>query len=82
MDDRIHINQDLAEPISRLPELSAFDSADRYALFRGEGREFGSYRLRYDRFVKQLVSDISARFGLSSMAFRDRSEYAAFDHVH
>ena len=52
MDDRIQINQDLAEPMSRLPELSAFDSADRYALFRGEGREFGSYRLRYDRFVK------------------------------
>lgn len=82
MGDEKQINQELANPISKLGEAASIAANDRFALFRTHNGGAYSYGLPYSRLVQQLVTDISARFGLSSMAFRDRSEYARFDHQH
>lgn len=82
MGDEKQINQELANPISKLSEATSIAVNDRFALFRTHNGRAYSYGLPYSRLVQQLVTDISARFGLSSMAFRDRSEYARFDHQH
>ena len=75
------INQELADPISRLDGVSSLFDGDDYAVSRQGGRA-RSYKIDYARLAQQLVSDISARFGLSSMAFRETYEYARFDHQH
>lgn len=80
MGEEKQINQELAEPISRLARVADPGPGDELALFRAPPNGASSFKLRYDRFAEQLVSDISARFGLSSMAFRDVSEYSRFDH--
>ena len=82
MGDEKQINQELANPISKLGEATSIAANDRLALFRTNSGRAYSYGLPYSRLVQQLVADISARFDLSSMAFRDRSEYARFDHQH
>ena len=82
MGEEKQINQELANPISKLGEAASISANDRFALFRTRNSGAYSYGLPYSRLVQQLVTDISARFGLSSMAFRDRSEYARFDHQH
>ena len=82
MGDEKQINQELANPISKLGEAASIAANDRLALFRTHNGRAYSYGLPYSRLVQQLVADISASFDLSSMAFRDRSEYARFDHQH
>ena len=82
MGDEKQINQELANPISKLDEVTRISADDRFALFRARNGGADSYGLPYSRLVQQLVTDISARFSLSSMAFRDKSEYAKFDHQH
>lgn len=76
------IDQDLAEPISKLGRAADLNPGDEFALFRISSGAASSFKLPYSRLVQQAVSDISARFGLSSMAFRDTWEYARFDHQH
>jgi len=76
------IDQDLAEPISKLGCAADLNPGDEFALFRISSGAASSFKLPYGRLVQQAVSDISARFGLSSMAFRDTWEYARFDHQH
>lgn len=81
MSDR-HIDQDLARPISRLRPAAAPRGSDQFAVFRGQGDARESFRVSYEDLALNLVQDISAGFHLSSMAFRDMSEYARFDHTH
>ena len=76
------IDQDLAEPISKLGRAADLNPGDDFAFFRISSGAASSFKLPYSRLVQQAVSDISARFGLSSMAFRDTWEYARFDHQH
>lgn len=63
------INQEISEPISRLPERGQSKDDDLYALFRSSSSF--NYKLVYSQFVQRLVSDLSARLGLRSMAFME-----------
>lgn len=52
MGDEKHINQELANPISKLGEAASIAANDRFALFRTHNGGAYSYSLPYSRLVQ------------------------------
>ena len=81
MSQDYEINQDTAEPISKLDKGGGCASGDLYILSRSGGQAL-SYKASYSKVLHQAISEISAKFGFRSMTFCDESDFAKFDHLH
>lgn len=76
------INQETAQPISRLSSAGRPADGDLYVLTKGARNQISSYSAGFADVAERSVRDISAMFDFGSMAYRDSSDFAKSDHQH
>lgn len=76
------INQETAEPISRLSSAGKPDVRDLYVLTKRSQNQVSSYRIDFADIAERAVRDISAQFDFGSMAYCDTTDFAKSDHQH
>ena len=74
------INQETAEPISRLSSAGRPADGDLYVLTKRGSNQISSCRVDFADMAEQSVRDISAMFDFGSMAYCDSSDFAKSDH--
>lgn len=80
--EKKYIDQNLAKPISQLNPIDKYNQNNLFGLFRISDDNANNYKFLYNEFIQQIVSDISVKLHLSSMAFCETDNYVFFNHQH